>query len=157
MSAFIINLKDTIAVSDSALVELAKVASQPCAQEAETNCCDVYIVAIVCIAIVLVALIAKRTICSWKDAEIQAARDRLKYIETEADAAKRKKDAAVLDKLIDYLGRNTTCEEYNKETKEKIKKERGIKSEEGQYYINVLRALLNDAYEIPEYPSPKSK
>lgn len=155
MSTFIFNLKDTIAVSDSALVELTKVMGQPCVQEAQINCLDVVVVGIICLAIVIVALIAKGAILSWKDAEIQAAKAERESIETEAAAAKRKKDAAVLDKLIDYLGRNTTYEEYDKETKEKIKKERGIETDEGQYYVNVLRAILNQEDKIPEY-SPKN-
>ena len=60
MSTFIINLNDTIAMSDSAVVELAKVIStcQPCVQVSKTNCNDVIIVAIICVAIVLVALFA---------------------------------------------------------------------------------------------------
>ena len=75
MSTFIINLNDTIALSDSAVVELAKVINtcQPCLREVETNCNDVKIVAIICIAIVIVALIARCAVLSWKDAEIKAA------------------------------------------------------------------------------------
>ena len=56
MSTFIINLNDTIAMSDSAVVELAKLVSacQPCELEAQTNCNDVWIVVVVCATIVIV-------------------------------------------------------------------------------------------------------
>ena len=60
MSTFIINLSDTVALSDSTLIELAKVLNscQPCIQEAATNYDDVRIVYVTCLAIVLVVLIA---------------------------------------------------------------------------------------------------
>ena len=53
MSTFIINLNDTIAMSDSAVVELAKVIGtcQPVMREAETNCQDVWIVVFICAAV----------------------------------------------------------------------------------------------------------
>lgn len=73
MSTFIINLNDTIAMSDSAVVELAKVIStcQPCVQKAETNCYEVMIVAIVCGAVVLLAIIAAIVISKWHKKEVE--------------------------------------------------------------------------------------
>ena len=77
MSTFIINLNDTIAMSDSAVVELAKVitACKPYVQETGTNCNDVMIVAFICITIIVVALIARWGICSWKDADANVLKE----------------------------------------------------------------------------------
>jgi uncharacterized protein HemX len=60
MNTFIVMLNDTVALSDSTLIELAKVTNSnyPCIQEAATNYDDVKIVYITCLAIVLVVLIA---------------------------------------------------------------------------------------------------
>ena len=93
MSTFIINLNDTIAMSDSVVVELAKVINtcQPCVKEAETNCQDVWIAGIICLAIVLVALIAKWTICSWKDADANTLKEeRYEKARKEKEVAQRK-------------------------------------------------------------------
>lgn len=93
MNTFIINLNDTIAMSDSAVVELAKVIStcQPCVQEAETNCNDVKIVAIVCGAIVLLAIIAAIVISLWHYIELK------KWRETENKKAANDKEMRQFD------------------------------------------------------------
>ena len=59
MSTYIINTNDTIAMSDSAVVELARVINtcQPCLREVETNCNDVKITIIICISVILVTLL----------------------------------------------------------------------------------------------------
>ena len=126
MSTFIINLNDTIALSDSAVVELAKVINtcQPCLREVETNCNDVKIVAIICIAIVIVALIARCAVLSWKDAEIKAANAEREAKENEADIAKRKQKADLMDKYLDFLKSLTSCKEYvSIDDYEKLRKE----------------------------------
>ncbi len=63
MSTFIINLNDTVALSDSTLIELAKVvnSNQQYVQDAATNYDDVRIVFIICVVIILVVLIASIT------------------------------------------------------------------------------------------------
>ena len=95
MNTFIINLNDTIAMSDSAIVELAKVIStcQPCVQEAETNCNDVKIVAIVCGMVVLLAIIAAIVISLWHYIELK------KWRETETEKAKNDKVMRQYDAL----------------------------------------------------------
>lgn len=111
MSTFIINLNDTIAMSDSAIVELAKVINtcQPCVQEAETNCYDVKIVAIICAAIVLVALIAKWALWSWKEAEQEASKaEREAKEEKEKVESERKLKADLLNKHLDFLKENAS-------------------------------------------------
>ena len=156
MSTFIINLNDTIALSDSAVVELAKVINtcQPCLREVETNCNDVKIVAIICIAIVIVALIARCAVLSWKDAEIKAANAEREAKENEADIAKRKQKADLRDKLVFFLEKNTTKEEYDENAGKMIKKQREFDSEECQYYIEVLKSLIKEEA-IPNFNKQK--
>ena len=76
MSTFIINLNDTIAMSDSAMVELANVISNwhPYLQEVETNDNDVKIVAIICGAIILLAIIAAIVITLWHNMDVKTRR-----------------------------------------------------------------------------------
>ncbi len=96
MSTFIINLNDTIALSDSAVVELAKVAGawHPCVQEAETSCNDVWIVVAVCLTIIAVALIAKCAVLSWQKATIASKeRERNDKKAKEKEEYERKKEA----------------------------------------------------------------
>lgn len=106
MNTFIINLNDTIAMSDSAVVELAKVINtcQPYISKNETSYNDVMIVAIVCVAIVLVALIAKWAICSWKDADTNVLREeRFVKARKEKEVAQRKMLYNLIEKRIDAL------------------------------------------------------
>lgn len=59
MSTYIINLNDTIAMYDSAVIELAKAINtcQPCVQETQTSCNDVKIAIILCVSVILVTFI----------------------------------------------------------------------------------------------------
>ena len=56
MNTISICLNDTVALSDSTIIELAKVvnSSQPCIHEAQTSCNDVIIVGTICGTIVLI-------------------------------------------------------------------------------------------------------
>ncbi len=157
MSTFIINLNDTTALSDSVIAKVIKLsdAFQPVVTEAETNCNDVMIVGIVCLAIVLVALIAKCTVRSWQKAGINAANVERNAKEKEADIAERKKKADALNKLIDYLARNTSEEKYNDEAGKVIKTEKGLATDEGCYYLEVLRTVIEGG-KIPQYPLKKT-
>ena len=144
MSTFIVNLNDTIAMSDSAVVELAKIisCSQPCVSDSETNCQDVIIVGFICVAIVLVALIVKWAVSSWKAAEIAAAKEERTEKEKEADIAARKQKADCLRKLLDFLEKRTSKKEE-------------FRDEESQYYIKVLQSQINGK-QIPEVPVKKN-
>ena len=126
MSTFIINLNDTIALSDFAVVELAKVINtcQPCVQVAETNCNDVLIVGIICIAIIAVAFFAQRTILKWKEKVITATEKERKEKESEESIAQRKQKADLMDKYLDFLKGLTSCKEYvSIDDYEKLRKE----------------------------------
>ena len=126
MSTFIINLNDTIAMSDSAIVELAKVVrgSESSVQEAATTWQDVTIVGFICLAVVLVVLIAKWATWSWKNAEIQAAKEeRIAKEEKEREDCIRKQKADLLNKQIEFL------KEYCYEVKEVPQGDGGTKSQ----------------------------
>lgn len=123
MSTFTINLNDTIAMSDSAVVELAKVINtcQPCVKEAETNCQDVWIAFIICLTIAVVAWIAKRGFLAWKNKEIEAADAERKAKETEADIAARKLKADAQGKLLDFLKEQVSSYDIQKKEYEKAR------------------------------------
>ncbi len=156
MSTLIVNLNDTVALSDSVVAKIIKLseACQPVVTEAETNCYDVIIVAVICVAIVIVAHFAKSAVSSCKDAEIKAAKDEREAKEKETEIAKLKLKSDALNKLLDYLEKNTVQERYDTKEGKKIKEEKGLSSEEGEYYINVLRAVIKGE-DIPELPLKK--
>lgn len=153
MSTFIINLSDTIAMSDSAVVELAKVINtcQPCVKEAQTNCNDVWIVVVICATFVIVALIVKWAILSWQKAVIKAEKDERAKKESEEKIAERKQKADALRKLLDFLEKNTTTGEYSKEEGKRIKNLTAFTSKESQYYIDVLKTVVKGG-DIPNFP-----
>jgi len=74
MSTFITNLNDTIVLSDSTLVELAKIVStcQPCVQEAQTSCQDVELIKWICITLVMVAIVFSVAMLIWQWRSIKA-------------------------------------------------------------------------------------
>ncbi len=74
--------------------------------------------------------------------------------ESDADIAERKQKADALNKLLDYLAKNTTEEKYDDNAGKMIKLDKGIDSAEGQYYIEVLRAVIKGD-SIPQYPLKK--
>ena len=138
MSTFIINLNDTITMSDSAVVELAKVINtcQPCVKEAQTNYNDVWIAGIICLAIVLVALIAKWAICSWKDADANVLKEeRLEKVRKEKEEAKRKMLHNLIEKRIDALKDRAV-------TKDKDGKITGYKESTSDEFIAYDKALI---------------
>lgn len=165
MSTFIINLNDTIAMSDSAVVELAKVVNtcQPCVKEAETNCQDVLIVGLICLAVVLVALIAICGLLYWKHKETEAAGAERDAKETEAEIAARKQKADVQGKLLDFLKEQVSSYDIQKKEYEKardnykefletlINKPQGSKSDEkgntDQLHVNPMENELKSFLE----------
>ena len=142
MYAIFLNLNNTAAMGDSAVVELAKVmnACQPCMQEAETNCSDVKIVAIICITIVLVALIAKWAIWSWQKAVIAYKEKEHSDKEVkELQESKRKQEADLLERKLQIL-----CELcYNNKEKEPQKTIKAYGCEEINKYLSAIETALN--------------
>ena len=136
MSAYIINLNDTIAMSDSTIVEFVRVISncQPCVQEAETNSKDVIIVTIICVAIVLVALIAKWAVWSLKYTEKEAIiEERKAKEEIEKEECNRKTKADCQGKLIDFLEKQVSSFDIQKKEYEKASED----------YKDFLLTILN--------------
>lgn len=141
MSTIVLIVKDTIASCDTAVVKLATIAEnyQPIVRNAETNYKDVAIVFFICAAIVVMALIAKCAVLSWKSKEIKAAKDeRTEQKLEKADERTRKQKNDLIEKLLDFLKKQT------EETNEKGEMV-GVKSynqEECKAYEKVLRELI---------------
>ena len=73
-----------------------------------TNCQDMYIVLFICVAFVLVALIAKWALWSWKKAELEAKeKERTAQKTKEEEESKRKIQSDLLDKYLDFLKERT--------------------------------------------------
>lgn len=81
MSTFIINLNDTIAMSDSAVMELSKAVSacQPYIQETQANWADVEIAKLICLTIIAVALIIAITIGYCYRKRIKSEQEQKKF------------------------------------------------------------------------------
>lgn len=89
MSTFIFNLNDTIAMSDSAVVELAKVVSacQPSIPETQANWADVEIAKWICLTVIVVALIIAITIgyCYRKRIIAEKEQEQMKFDNQQAE------------------------------------------------------------------------
>ena len=105
MSSLLLNSDTIIVVSDSILAKLVKTAElSQGVNDAETNSYDVLIVFIICAAIVLVALIAKWILRSWKNAELESLKEEFKNKrEKEETDCMRKQKAELLGKELDIL------------------------------------------------------
>ena len=97
MSEIIDSLCGATASCDTLVVKVVKatdVVCQPIIKEAETSCNDVMIVGIICVAIVLVAIVAVFGFLYWKNMEIKADREEREFQKTkEKDECQRKQDA----------------------------------------------------------------
>lgn len=112
--------------------------------EAGTNVQDIWIVGIICFTVVLLALIAKCAVLSWKNADINAAEGEQAAKESDADVAKRKQDSDLLNKKLEIL--KELCYEIKEVPVEKCSKEEKIKDIKIQ---KKLRSLNSD--EVREY------
>lgn len=145
MNAIILNLNDTTALSDSAVVELVKAvnACQSRVMETETSCNDVIIAAIVCVAIVLVALIAKWAVWSWREAEIRILREiREEKTRNEQIEVKRKMLHTLIEKRIDALKNQAVI----KNEKGDITGYKAFDSNEFKAYDNALEKYIGKSY-----------
>ena len=148
MNTFIINLNDTIAMSDSAMVELAKVMGtcRPCVQEAEKNCHDVTIVAIICGAVVLLAIIAAIVITIWHNKEVKNRRE----METEkANNAKKMKQDEALQKETEEWNRHVRYFQksvFDKIIAKKIEEEEVSNDEDWKKLQTKIKDFINDIF-----------
>ena len=82
----------------------AQIVRCSCDHVMETSCNDVYVVGIICVTIVLVALIAKWAVWSWKDAEVSSKeKERNDAREKEKEESYRKQRAELLNKRLSAL------------------------------------------------------
>ena len=142
MSTFIINLNDTVAMSDSAVVELAKVITvcKPCVQEAGSNCNDVKIVVAICITVAFVAFIAALVIWLWKRAVINSQKqEHDNKVKNEKKEIQRKKCYDLIEKRIDAL----KCQAVIKDKDGKITGYKESISDDFKAYDNALKEYIN--------------
>lgn len=121
--------------------------------EAATNENDVQIFQEICGAIEFVAVIVVGGFLLLKlfDHIANGRRDLYKRKWEEEDREQKQK-ADLKDKLLDFLEKNTSKEEYNEEAGKVIKSIKDLDSTESQYYIDVLKSIIKDNT-IPEHPS----
>ena len=93
-------LRDTLShaviLTDAITAHVVKVVDncQPCVQEAETNRQDVAIVFLICATIVVIALITKCTVLSWKSKGIKAEENQRKFQQENEKIESERKQAA---------------------------------------------------------------
>ena len=159
MSVMIDSLCKATASCDTVVVKVAQAADlvcQPIIKESETNGNDVLIVGIICLAIVIIALIAKWALWSWKDAEIKAATEERGKKESEAVITERKQNSDLLNKRLEILKelcyniKEVPQGEKSKDTKTQ-KELKPITSQEVKEYLKAL------GYEIKEAPKQQTK
>lgn len=153
MGTFIVNLNDTIVLSDTVCVKVAK-AAEVCKllveKEAETNCNDVKIVAYICGAIVLVALFGLIAVVYWKEREIgNAEKERTAKATKEKEECNRKTNAGLLDKKLEIL--KELCYEEKTVSQEDKTPDANSKNEKTDVQKNkkVLKSI--DSQEIRAY------
>lgn len=131
----ILVIRDSVACCVRKTAEIC----QPCVKEAETNCLDVAIVFIICVAIALVAIYAIRRYFKWKDDErkaLETAADNKRKYEMEDRKLKQKADLE--DKLLSHL--KDGAEIKRDEDGNEIAK---FNPEASKEYTKVLNQMIN--------------
>ena len=129
MDTILFIIQDTITANAVKVIN----SSQPCVQEAPTNCNDVLIVAIICIAIIIITWLGICKFFGFKKEE-RAARTSAdnKKRENEVNDQKWKLQSNLIDKLLDFF-KNKASEKDNNNGKE----------ENANNYINALCTLIS--------------
>ena len=156
MSTFIINLNDTTALSDSVVAKVIKLseAFQPAVTEAESNNNDVMIVAFICIAIVVVALIAKWAAWSWQNAEIASrVKERSDKREKDEEDYQRKQKAEEKSRSMQKEDQaHKESDEQKRRTWQHENEDREQKAEFLNKYIEFIKEQSeNGNYDISIY------
>lgn len=146
MSTFIINLNDTTVINDTVFAKVVKFSEvcQPVVMEAETNCKDVMIVAIICGAIILLSIIAAIVITLWhyKDMKIRMAQETEK---TKNDMEKIQYEALRKDtEEKNRLARHFQKTIFDKFIAKKIEKEEITKEEDLKNLYKKIADFIND-------------
>lgn len=120
--------------------------------EAGTNCKDVAITKVICCTIVSVTAIIVLGSLLWglMDHLFRGCQEKKKQ-KYEVAEKERKQQADLQDKLLGFLEKSTTKEEYNSELDKFFKTPREIDSEECQYYVKAILSLISKKA-IPDYP-----
>ena len=122
-------------------------------QEAATNDKDVQIFQEICGAIVLVAVIVVGGFLLLKLFDhIANGIHGLYKRKWEEEDREQKQKADLKDKLLDFLEKNSSKEEYKEEAGKVIKSVKDLDSTESRYYIDVLKSIIKDDT-IPKQPS----
>ena len=146
MSTFIINLNDTIAMSDSAMVELAKIVSASKSCEAGTNCHDVTIVAIICGTVVLLAIIVAIVITIWHNKEVKNRREMETEKASNAMTLKQnealQKETEEWNRLVRYFQKSV----FDKIIAKKNEEEEFSKEEDWKNLQTKIKDFINDIF-----------
>ena len=134
----LIFLRDTITANVVKVVD----SCQPCFQEAETNCKDIAIVAIICVTIFFIAIAAITAYYCLKKEEYDATKS--PYYNSSNNITIERQKAEFKNRLLSFLEKN------NKDLGKTPKTRERIESDVSQYYIKVLAALI-DGSNIPDY------
>ena len=150
MSTFIINLNDTIAMSDSTVVELAKVLGpcQACSQRVENSFNDVYITAIICASVIGAIIIACWAYMCFKKRETKEQTDKITMFTTEIGMMKE--DVDKLKEKLDDAQKVKPSKSNVEKTKELLKEIVSMsKDKDGVTNIETakeLKSIYNDVF-----------
>lgn len=150
MSTFIINLNDTIAMSDSTVVELAKVLGpcQACSQRVENSFNDVYITAIICASVIGAIIIACWAYMCFKKRETKEQTDKITMFTTEIGMMKE--DVDKLKEKLDDAQKVKPSKSNEEKTKELLKEIVSMsKDKDGVTNIETakeLKSIYNDVF-----------
>lgn len=125
MNTYIINLNDTIAMSDSLSVELVKDVNtcQPCFQEAETNLQDVWIAGFICATMVLVVGLVVWVLCIWISGKNKLQMAELKQRERVSEIELKKQELEIELRKLDAEVERNQKEKGNELHRERYKQE----------------------------------
>ena len=143
MSTFIINLNDTIAMSDSTVVELAKVLGpcQACSQRVENSFNDVYITAIICASVIGAIIIACWAYMCFKKRETKEQTDKITMFTTEIGMMKE--DVDKLKEKLDDAQKVKPSKSDEEKTKELLKEIVSMsKDKDGVTNVETVKILL---------------
>lgn len=148
MSTLILNPNDTILLKDTIVVKFAEVAEKchPIVIKGETNCNDVTIVAIICGAIIILAIIAAIVITLWHYMEVKKWRE-IETGKATNDLEMRKNDALLKEReewnrLLRYFQKSV----FDKIIAKKIEEKNITKEEDWKNLHKKLVDFVNDIF-----------
>ena len=110
---------------------------------------DVIITSIICVTIAVVVITFLIKFYQWKEKKLKNASNK-----GEKEDPNAKQKAELQNKLLAFLEKSTSKGIYNEKKDDFINTSKEINSVESQYYISVLKALIEGG-SIPDYTSSK--